>query len=160
MLKNNTVEKFIIVFSIAQSFFCCTNDLPTRQDFKDWISVVYQYDNGLKADEISIDNWERTPKEVRDQFPGLDGFDVEAMIFTFPKRDKNMSEEEFLRKTTIHYVICHYLKFNDKWSLHASSWGGGYWKEDTKEWRYLFEECKYQVSKFRTEYLNELKKRK
>ncbi len=153
--------KVSIIFSILLFFsFGCGNNLPDEQQFKNWLSIIYTHETGLKADKISVDRWERTPKQVYKNFPGLDGFEVEAMIFSFPSESEYSTEIEFFNKTTIHYVYCKYHKFNDKWSLHASSWGGGYWKEDPQKWGYLVEECKFQVEKFREEYRNELLKKK
>lgn len=152
------VTAFIFACILIESG--CSSHLPSEQQFKDWIKVIYTHETGLKADRIYIDSWERTAKEVYEKFPGLDGLDVEAMIITLPDEDRNSTDIERLGDTKIHYVICRYLKFNDKWSLHASNWGGGYWKEDPKKWAYLVERCKNEVVRFRSDLGADLMKKK
>jgi hypothetical protein len=158
--KNISIIFLIILFVLLCHYFECKSNLPNEKQFKNWLTVIYTHETGLKADKIYINHWERSPKKVYREFPGLDGLEVEATVFSCPSKSEYSTELEFLSKTSIHHVYCRYHKFNNKWSLHASSWGGGYWKEDPQRWGYLVEECKFQVKKFKEEYRNELLKKK
>lgn len=136
----------------------CSRKLPTENDFKEWLRLAYNRETGLQADEISICSWEGIPQEILRRAPDLAGLKVQAMIFTFSRKD--VSEADHFIETTVHYVYCNYYRISDEWYLHASSWGGGFWKQEPAEWSRLVQDCKDKVEQFKNDAGMELPERK
>ena len=110
-------------------------------------AVLKDIHENRKTDEITIYLWKRIPEEVLKKVPSLDDLKVEAMVFAFPSFE--VPERDYFDLTVIHYVYCNYYKISDEWYLHAASWGGGFWEQDSEEWGHLVQDCKDQVEKFR-----------
>jgi len=146
-MKKMPVICLIGLLSVIIVAFGCSR-FPTEDDFRNWLQVVYEHETGLQADEITICSWERIPDEVLRMAPDVDGLKVQAAIFTFPLAE-NIPAEDYAKQTTIHYVYCNYYKISDEWYLHASSWGGGFWKQDPAEWSHLVDKCRVKVEELK-----------
>lgn len=128
--------------------FGCSR-FPSEADFKDWLRAVYERETGLQSEEIFICSWERISEEVLRAAPDVDGLKVQAVIYTFPHAN-DMPGKNFTDEAIVHYVYCNYYKISDEWYLHASSWGGGFWKQEPAVWGYLVKECKVKAERFRS----------
>jgi len=157
------VKKTPVIYLLALLFmlllsFGCSRKLSTEDDFKEWLRIVYERETGLQADKISICSWEGIPQEILRKAPDLDGLKVQAVIFTFSTKD--IPEADHFIETTVHYVYCNYYRISDEWYLHASSWGGGFWKQGPAEWGRLVQDCKDKVEQFKSAVGMELPERK
>ena len=145
MLLNRSLLALFLVHLLGCSGL---GNLPGEGEFKEWLRIVYERETGLPAEEIRICAWERIPPEVLKKAPELDGLKVQAMILTYPTEAEPGENE--LDRTTIHYVYCNYIRISDEWYLHASSWGGGFWKQEPAEWGHLVQDCRDKVEEFRS----------
>ncbi len=126
----------------------CSDRMPTQADFIDWLSEKYREETGLAADEVMIYRWEKTAKEIIRLAPEVDGLRVEAAIFSTAGDDVFPADDD---QVIVHYVFCRYFAISDEWYLHASSWGGGFWKQEPKEWSHLIRKCHHRVQQIQDE---------
>lgn len=148
------MEKVPIIFPVRLYLILlfgkeCSSRYPSEDDFKDWLRVVYESETGLQAHEMSIPSWEKIPQEILRKAPDLEGLKVQAAIVTFCTRD--IPEADPFSQTTIHYVYCNYYKISDEWYLHASSWEGGFWRQEPGVWSQLVQDFKDKAEKFKDE---------
>ena len=120
----------------------CSDRMPTEADFTGWLSSLYKQEMGINAAEIMICRWERTSRDITRLAPEVDGLRVEAAVFSTAGAEGLQIESG---EPIVHYVFCRYYTVTDEWYLHAASWGGGFWKQDSTEWGHLVEECRYQA---------------
>jgi hypothetical protein len=143
---NMKMKRKYYLFLILCSFRACSERLPTQADFIDWISARYTEEVGLSATKVMICRWERTRKEITRLAPEVDGLLVEAALFSTIKSDSLQTDHE---ESLVHYVFCRYYLVTDEWYLQASSWGGGFWKQDPNEWGHLVEECQQRAEQIK-----------
>ena len=146
---NLLLSCYLVGFLLVILLSCSgSSNLPSEGEFKEWLKIVYERETALQADEINICAWERPPQEVLKKAPEVDGLKVQAMILTYPALVTPGENE--LDQTTIHYVYCNYYRISDEWYLHASSWGGGFWKQEPAEWSHLVQDCRDKAERFRS----------
>jgi hypothetical protein len=140
------------LFALLCSLFLvatCSDRMPRKKDFTDWLLELYHKETGLVAAQVMICRWERTSKDITRVAPEVDGLQVEAAVFSNVSDTILRADSVETVETIVHYVFCRYFVISDEWYLHASSWGGGFWKQDPNEWGQLVTECLDRVQQIK-----------
>ena len=93
--------KYVLIVIIFFSW-ACSERMPIRVDFVDWISSRYAEETYLIADEVKICRWERTAQNITRLAPEVDGLRVEVALFSTPANDPSLTDCE---EPLVHYFI-------------------------------------------------------
>ncbi len=147
---------WIILFLLI--VFAC-DSLPSKEDYDYWVVEQYHEETGNYAHHTSILTWERTEKDIREKYEGLDGYEVESIIVTYPfnmhweeldkaLEDGTLSKEKTANETTFHYIWSTYSVISKRWTMIGNSWGTG---DDTG----FNKECILQAAQWKADWVKE-----